>query len=314
MSIDEELVVETNNLSKKYKQLNAVDNVSIKIHKGDIYGFIGRNGAGKTTLIRLLTGVATPTSGDYSLFGVSYRENPKELEKMRKKVAAMVETPALYLDLTAKENLKTRCILLGIKNDKEVINNRLEEVGLSEIINSKKKVKDFSLGMRQRLGIAMSILGNPELLILDEPTNGLDPEGIREMRDLLIKINKEMGITMIVSSHILSELGKFATTYGFIDHGRLIKEASAEEIFKMSKKAILLEVDDNGKAIKLLKETIPDLEYELDGNHLRLTNIENVADALAILYKSDLKIKSVREEENGLENYFLGLIGGQING
>lgn len=307
--MNREIIVKTDEICKYYRGIHAVDKVNLTIHKGDIYGFVGKNGAGKTTLIRLLTGVAKPTSGKYSLFGV---DNPKELLKARRRIAAMVETPALYSDLTAKENLMTRCILLGI-NDPKVIRSRLEEVGLGEIIDSKRKVKDFSLGMRQRLGIAMSILGNPELLILDEPTNGLDPEGIREMRELLIKINREMGITMLVSSHILSELSKFATTYGFIDRGQLIKEISAEELFEKTKKSLLIETDDVEKAVSLIKSKNPLSSTEVSGHEIKVFGVDNVADILALLFQAGIKVSKVHEEENGLEDYFLNLIGGLEN-
>ncbi|HPM08031.1 MAG TPA: ATP-binding cassette domain-containing protein, partial [Bacilli bacterium] len=209
MSNGSDIVVETKGLTKKYGTTLALNNVSISVHRGEIYGFVGRNGAGKTTLIRVLTGIANPTSGSFTLLGAATKNEQKEA---RKHIAAMVETPALYMNMTAHDNLRTTLILKGLK-DESLIRSRLEEVGLSDVIASSKKAKDFSLGMKQRLGIAMALLGDPELLILDEPTNGLDPEGIREMRELLVNINKSRNITMIISSHILGELSKLATRF-----------------------------------------------------------------------------------------------------
>ncbi|HPV69811.1 MAG TPA: ATP-binding cassette domain-containing protein, partial [Bacilli bacterium] len=215
-----DIVVQTIGLTKKYGSTVALNDVSITVHRGEIYGFVGRNGAGKTTLIRVLTGIANPTSGTFTLLGAKSKAEQKET---RKHIAAMVETPALYMNMTAHDNLRTTLILKGIK-DESLIRSRLKEVGLDDVISSSKKAKDFSLGMKQRLGIAMALLGDPELLILDEPTNGLDPEGIREMRELLVKINKDRNITMIISSHILGELSKLATRFGFIDKGVIINE------------------------------------------------------------------------------------------
>lgn len=235
--MEKEITVKTLNLTKQYKNKCAVDSVSLTIQKGEIYGLVGKNGAGKTTLIRLLCGVIHSTAGSYSLFGF---DKEKDLLKVRQKVAAMIETPSLYLNLSAEDNLKARCILMH--KDFSIIKSRLMEVGLKDVIGSRKKVKDFSLGMRQRLGIAISILGDPELLILDEPTNGLDPEGIKEMRDLLVSLNQNRGVTIIVSSHILSELSKFATKYGFMDKGKIIKEISSDELFRSCKKSLDIEL------------------------------------------------------------------------
>lgn len=303
-------IVKTTNLCKKYHNKVAVDQVNMSVHEGDIYGLVGKNGAGKTTLIRLLTGVISPTEGSYSLFGAN---NPHELILARKKIAAMIETPALFLNMTARENIKTRCILLGI-DDENLITKRLEEVGLNEVAFSKKKAKDFSLGMRQRLGIAMSILGNPQLLILDEPTNGLDPKGIKEIRELLIKINKEMHITIIVSSHILSELSKFATTYGFMNDGKIIKEITADELFDSTRKSLILTVDQPEKCISFLRKEFPKFEIQYVGNIIRIFDIDDVSKVLEKLYvNSGVKIINLREEENSLEDYFLKLVGGAVN-
>jgi ABC-2 type transport system ATP-binding protein len=305
--MDSKLIVETYNLTKVYQKKTAVDNVNLHIHEGDIYGLVGKNGAGKTTLIRLLTGVISPTKGSYSLFG---KTSQRDLLKARKNIAAMIETPALYLNMTAHDNMKTRCILLGI-NDESVVNNRLNEVGLKDVVHSKKKAADFSLGMRQRLGIAMSLLGSPKLLILDEPTNGLDPEGIKEMRELLIKINKESHVTMIISSHILSELGKFATTYGFMDNGKLINEISSEELNKSTRKSLSFVVDDADKCYQYLKTYYKDIEAEKVGSTIKLYGLDDVSKILNGIYReTNFKISDIREEANSLEDYFIKLIGG----
>lgn len=306
--MNKELIVETASLSKIYHEKAAVDNVNLHVYKGDIYGLVGKNGAGKTTLIRLLTGVITPSKGTYSLFG---KTTSHDLLIARRQIAAMIETPALYLNMSAHDNLKTRCILLNIK-DENLINQRLEEVGLKELIGSKKKAKDLSLGMRQRLGIAMSILGEPKLLILDEPTNGLDPKGIKEMRELLININQKHGITIILSSHILSELGKFATTFGFMNNGKLINEISSEELEKQTRKKLSFNVDKAQECAEFIKKEFPGIEFDINGLSLHLYDVQDVSEILNLIYrKSNFNITNIREEGNTLEDYFLKLIGGK---
>ena len=208
-------ILEVSSLTKKYKNFTALDNFSMSVPRGSIYGFVGNNGAGKTTLIRLVCGLQTPTSGDI------------KLDVSGKNIGAVVETPSIYLDMTAKDNLKQQYRLLGIK-DFSSIDDLLKLVGLEN--TGKKKAKNFSLGMRQRLGIAVALCGDPEFLILDEPVNGLDPQGIIEVRELLIKLSREKGMTILISSHILDELSKLATHYGFISNGRMIREMSAEDL------------------------------------------------------------------------------------
>jgi ABC-2 type transport system ATP-binding protein len=210
------------NLVKTYDKgkVRALDGLNLDVEEGTVLSVLGPNGAGKTTLIRMITGVAEPTSGSFSLFGLT---DPKEVIRARSQIAAVVESPALHLNLSAYDNLKMQCVLLGIKgNHKEVIEKVLTKVDLlSLLVDRKKKAKNFSLGMRQRLGIAMALVNNPKFLILDEPNNGLDPEGIKDMRILLQRLNQEDGLTILVSSHILTELSKLATRYGFIDKGKL---------------------------------------------------------------------------------------------
>lgn len=308
MSNGSDIVVETKGLTKKYGTTLALNNVSISVHRGEIYGFVGRNGAGKTTLIRVLTGIANPTSGSFTLLGASTKSEQKET---RKHIAAMVETPALYMNMTAHDNLRTTLILKGLK-DESLIRSRLEEVGLSDVIGSSKKAKDFSLGMKQRLGIAMALLGDPELLILDEPTNGLDPEGIREMRELLVNINKNRNITMIISSHILGELSKLATRFGFIDKGVIINEISSDDLFNKVSKSVIIKTDDNIKAKNILDEHYPNRVTSENGS-LHVADVNNSSEIVKLLVKSDINVVQFREQENGLEDYFINLIGGNHN-
>jgi ABC-2 type transport system ATP-binding protein len=308
MSNGSDIVVETKGLTKKYGTTLALNNVSISVHRGEIYGFVGRNGAGKTTLIRVLTGIANPTSGSFTLLGASTKSEQKET---RKHIAAMVETPALYMNMTAHDNLRTTLILKGLK-DESLIRSRLEEVGLSDVIASSKKAKDFSLGMKQRLGIAMALLGDPELLILDEPTNGLDPEGIREMRELLVNINKNRNITMIISSHILGELSKLATRFGFIDKGVIINEISSDDLFNKVSKSVIIKTDDNIKAKNILDEHYPNRVTSENGS-LHVADVNNSSEIVKLLVKSDINVVQFREQENGLEDYFINLIGGNHN-
>ena len=206
-----EYVLKTNALQKKYGQYKALNGLTMSVPKGEVYGLVGKNGAGKTTLIRLICGLQKPTSGEYSIYGISSKE--KEIIKARRRIGAVVETPSIYLDMTAEDNLRVQYRVLGLPSF-EGITDVLKTVGLENV--GKKKVKDFSLGMRQRLGIAVAIVGDPDFLVLDEPINGLDPQGIVEMREIILKLNREQGITVLISSHILDELSRLATYFGFI--------------------------------------------------------------------------------------------------
>lgn len=221
-----ETILRTNHITKRYGHQAVVNNLSMTIHRGDIYGFIGKNGAGKTTLIRMITGLAKPSDGNILLFG-----SPQLLDG-RSKIGTVIESPALYPGMTARQNLIAQCKLQGIA-DLSQADEILQLVGLDD--TGRKKAKNFSLGMRQRLAIAIALIGNPEFLILDEPTNGLDPEGIKEIRELIVKLNKERKITVLISSHILGELSKFATRYGIIHHGQLIDEFSEQELWERCK-------------------------------------------------------------------------------
>ena len=220
-----EYVLTTQGLSKHYKDFKALDDLSMHVPKGAIYGFVGRNGAGKTTLIRLICGLQSPTAGTYALYGADSRD--KGLSRARRRMGAVVEAPSIYLDLTARDNLREQLRVLGAPTD-DGIPQLLKLVGLED--TGSKKARNFSLGMKQRLGIAVALAGDPDFLVLDEPVNGLDPQGIIDIRELILKLNRERNITVLISSHILDELSKLATHYGFIDGGRIVKELSAREL------------------------------------------------------------------------------------
>ena len=282
------VLVRTNNLTKRYGNLWAVNDVSITIESGAIVGLVGRNGAGKTTLIRLLTGLARPTSGTFEIL-------PEE-ERLDTSVAAIVERPSVYANMTGMENLKAQSYLLGLPIDEQYLKTTLELVRLDP--TSKKKVRDYSLGMRQRLAIAMTLVGKPKLLILDEPTNGLDPQGIHDMRELFVKLNEQFGTTLVVSSHILTELGKFATEFYFMERGRIIKHATAEEIASHSQKRLRVNVSDTQKAIEVLStlQSVPTTDSNVAAESADSDTIEtdnHVAEAPKNVAQKVLKVRAI---------------------
>ncbi|MGO5082124.1 ABC transporter ATP-binding protein [Oscillospiraceae bacterium LCP25S3_E4] len=242
-----EYVLEVNAITKRYRNFTALNGLTMRIPKGSIYGFVGRNGAGKTTLIRLICGLQEPTDGSYTLYGVKNTES--NIIRSRRRMGAVVESPAIYPDMTAKQNIRQQYRVLGLPSD-DGVDKLLHLVGLGD--TGKKKAKNFSLGMRQRLGIAVALAGNPDFLVLDEPTGGLDPQGIIEMRELILKLNHEHGITVLISSHILDELSRLATHFGFIDGGRMVKEMSAEELEARCRKCICVEVSDTKALARVL--------------------------------------------------------------
>lgn len=303
-----EYVLTTSGLSKKYGKFCALNNLTMHIPKGSIYGLVGRNGAGKTTLIRLICGLQKPTKGTYSIYGV--KNTSKSIVKARRRMGAVVETPAIYLDMTAEDNLKQQCLILGIPSD-DVIPEILKLVGLEN--TGKKKAKNFSLGMKQRLGIAVALVGNPDFLVLDEPVNGLDPQGIIEMRELILKLNREYQITVLISSHILDELSRLATHYGFVDKGRLVKEISASELDNVCKKYVRVEVSNLNALVRILDAN--NLPYEvLSGNSVNIYKKINISKLVLALAKENCELISSHEQDESLENYFINLIGGEHNG
>ena len=304
-----EVILKTYNITKKYGNQVAVNNVNMTIKKGEIYGFIGQNGAGKTTLIRLITGLIHKTGGEIELLGAT---GEAELNKSRTMVGSLIETPSFYTNMTARENLEVSRLVRNIPG-KKCIDEVLELVGLKDV--EKKKVKNFSLGMRQRLGIANALMGNPKLLILDEPINGLDPMGIVEIRELLKKINKEKDMTILISSHILSELSELATTYGIISNGKLIEEITAEELAEKCRQYIDLKVDDTSRAVTLLERELGISDYEvLEDKKIKVfSNLDNVGEVNSILSKSGVIVESISIKGENLEEYFMNKIGGVLN-
>lgn len=303
------VVLKTYNITKKYGEQLAVDNVNMTIKKGDIYGFIGKNGAGKTTLIRLITGLIHKSGGEIELLGVN-EEN--ELNKARTMVGSLIESPSLYTNMTARENLEVSRLVRNIPG-KKCIDEVLELVGLKDV--EKKKVKNFSLGMRQRLGIANALMGNPKLLILDEPINGLDPMGIVEIRELLKKINKEKDMTILISSHILSELSELATTYGIISNGKLIEEITDKQLSEKCRQYIDLKVDDTARAVILLERELGISDYEVleDSNIKVFSNLDNVGEVNSLLSRSGIIVESISVKGENLEEYFMNKVGGVLN-
>ena len=297
-------ILETCNLHKHYKGFKAINGLSMKIPRGAIYGFVGKNGAGKTTLIRLICGLQEPSSGEYALYGRKNTE--KEIVKSRRRMGAVVETPSVYLDMTAEENLEQQCRILGLPSF-EGISDILKLVGLED--TGKKKAKNFSLGMRQRLGIAIALAGDPDFLVLDEPVNGLDPQGIIEIRELILELNRKRQITFLISSHILDELSRLATHYGFIDKGQMIKEISASDLENACRKCIRLEVTDTKILSRVLdgKNTEYQIFSDTKADVYEKMNITKLTLALA---EQNCEILSIQECDETLESYYINLIGG----
>lgn len=297
-------VLKTNALCKRYGHFKALNGVSMNVPKGSIYGFVGKNGAGKTTLIRLICGLQEPDSGDYTLYG--RKNNEKEIVKSRRRMGAVVETPSIYLDMTAEENLKQQYRIIGLPSF-DGLYDLLKLVGLEN--TGRKKAKNFSLGMRQRLGMAIALVGDPDFLVLDEPANGLDPQGIIEMRELILKLNRQQQITVLISSHILEELSKFATHYGFIDDGRILKELSAEELEAACRKCIRMEVSDT-KALALVLDRMQ-IDYKvLSGQTADVYAKINISRLVSALAEENCEVISMQERDESLESYYVNLVGG----
>ena len=297
-------LITTNELCKSYSKKLVIDHVNMHIPESSIYGFVGENGSGKTTIMRLLTGLAEPTSGTYELFGLK-NNDPRIFEK-RKNISAIVETTSLVPTLTAKQNIRYYELYTGITLTEADRDALLSKVHLENVNN--KKVRNFSLGMRQRLGIALALVNNPKLMFLDEPMNGLDPEGIAELRDLLIELNQKDGITVLISSHILSELEKIATCYGFISHGKILEEITAQELKERCRKSLMVKVDNIEKAEKVIKE-LGALDYKVSPNgEIKIYDNLKIKDVMAGLDAAGINLLGINSSEESVEEYYLNLI------
>ncbi|MBQ1223314.1 MAG: ATP-binding cassette domain-containing protein [Oscillospiraceae bacterium] len=301
-------VLQTHGLTKKYGRKNAVDAVDMNISAGDIYGFVGENGSGKTTVIRLITGLIRANSGYFELFGADSRSSA--INEARRKLGAIVETPSIYRNMSARDNLRMQSAILGIE-DEDRINEVLTTVGLSAVADDKKKAGNFSLGMRQRLGIAMALLGDPDFLILDEPMNGLDPAGIVEVRELILRLNREKNMTFLISSHILTELSLVATKYGVISSGKLIKEITAEELKAECGKVTRIEAKDRDALFELLKSLLPENLVITEDKGVKIMGDADIDSILRAVIASNNRIESVNCSDVGFEEYYLELLGGK---
>lgn len=304
-----EYILRTNALTKKYKNDYALKNVDVTIKRGEIYGLIGQNGAGKTTMLRLITGLAFPTNGSIELFENNDR---REMTAAHKRMGAIIENPALFPNMTAYENLEVQRLQRGVPG-RECIEKALKLVGLEG--TGKKKVKNFSLGMKQRLGLAIALLSDPEFIILDEPTNGLDPMGIVEMRELLKKLNREKGLTVLISSHILSELYQLATKFGIIHQGQLLEEISAGELNDKCRQYLRIKVDEPAKGVNVLEEKLSAHDFEIlsDGTIKLYSYLDDVHLVSRTLTEHGLVIEHLSQNGDSLEDYFTKLIGGFEN-
>ena len=302
-----EYVLKTNALCKNYRHFKALNSLSMCVPKGSIYGFVGKNGAGKTTLIRLICGLQEPSAGEYTLYGRKNTE--KDIAKSRRRMGAVVETPSIYLDMSATDNLKMQYRVIGLPSF-DGLDDILKLVGLEN--TGKKKAKNFSLGMKQRLGIAVALVGDPDFLVLDEPVNGLDPQGIIEIRELILKLNREKQITVLISSHILDELSKLATHYGFIDEGRIVKEIRADELEKACRKCTRLAVSSTASLSRVLDEM--GIEYKIisatEADVYAKINLTQMINALSA---ENCELISASEREESLESYYVNLVGGGRN-
>lgn len=301
-------ILKTKNISKSYNETQALDNVSMQVQRGTIYGLIGKNGAGKTTLLKVISGLAFANEGEVFLFGENTQNNQDLLER----IGVLIEEPGLYPGLNAYENMKLKCIAYGI-DKKGYIESLLEDVGLGSV--GHKKTKSFSLGMKQRLGIALSLIGEPDLLLLDEPTNGLDPQGKTEIRETLLRLSKEKNITMIVSSHILEELSKLVTRIGIIDEGKLLEEVNKKELLEKTKAKIEIVTNDVVKAVTILEEEfkVEKIKVVDDDTIYIYEQLDNSAKINKKLAEAGVSINSISINRETLEEYFINVTRGESN-
>ena len=297
-------LITTSGLCKIYGGKMVIDHVDMHIPESSIYGFVGENGSGKTTIMRLLTGLAEPSAGSFTLFGVNNKD--RKIYEVRNQVSAIVEATSLIPSMTARDNMVYQELYLGIKQTEAERMELLKKVHLEDV--GEKKVKNFSLGMKQRLGIALALMNHPKLMLLDEPMNGLDPEGIAELRELLIELNQKEGITVLISSHILSELEKIASCYAFISHGKIIEEITAEELQDKCRKSVNIKVSDINKAEAVVtKLNIKDYKAFPSGD---IKIFENVAinDLVVSLTNEGVTVLGINSQEESVEDYYLSLI------
>lgn len=300
-----EYVMETQNLTKRYQMATVVDHVNLHVPRGKIYGLLGRNGAGKTTIMKMMLQLVRPTEGNIMMFGAGYREG---LGITYQRIGSMIETPGFYMNLTGQENLE---ILARFRQQvsKDAVNNALAMVGLDK--EKKKPFSDYSLGMKQRLGIAAAIMHEPELLILDEPINGLDPIGISEIRQFLCELSRTKGTSIFISSHVLNEIEQIADRIGVINEGKLIEEVNMEELHKRKRRYTSFTVSDSVKASYLLEEKCGIQDYEAEENGLKIyASSLDVGGFNQLLVENQLLVTKIHTCEDNLEDYFSELIGG----
>ncbi len=297
----DKLAIETMALTKMYRDKAAVKNVTLKVREGEIYGFIGRNGAGKSTALKMVSGLASPTEGEIRLFG-----KPVSDPAVRRRLGVLIEAAGLYPNMTARQNAVMKAKCMGLADERSV-DTVLKVTGLAD--TGRKKVKHFSMGMKQRLGVALALLGNPDLLLMDEPINGLDPEGIRELRQLILELHAE-GKTILISSHILGELSKIATSYGIIKDGELIEQISREELEEKCQDYFRIEVQDVQRALVMIQETFPDVQAEVsDARSIRLYGVRDGSEVNQMLIENRVSVYESGFHHMDLEEYFLERMG-----
>lgn len=304
-------VLKTNNLTKKYKEQFAVNNVNMHIEKGDIYGFVGENGAGKTTIIRLISGLISPTEGSFELFGVNNKN--KGILDARRKMSGIVEAVSINKSMTALQNLKFQCMICNLNKTDDELKEILNVVGLDYESIKNKHTNDFSLGMRQRLGLAISMVSNPEFIILDEPMNGLDPQGFIDVRESIIRLNK-MGVTFLISSHILSELDRVCNKIGFISHGVLLEEISIDELHHKSRRKIQIRTNDLESLRNELINNLNLNEVIIEENSLFIYDDIDINSLMKFLVNNNIIIDEINVRQDSIEDYYISLIlGGNKN-
>lgn len=299
-----ESIIKVTGLTKVYKDQKAVNKINLDIKKGEIYGLVGKNGAGKSTILKMLTGLTNKTEGTIELFG-----NETTWYKERHRMGSIIENPELIPALSGRENLEYFRIQRGIV-DKSVVSDALESVGLQSV--GKKKFKNYSVGMKQRLALALTLMSNPEVLILDEPTSGIDPEGIVEIRKLLKSLSEDKGVTIIISSHILSEIANLVTRVGIIDRGEIIEELNLSDIYQRSSEFIMLDTSDNARALAIIEGNFEMKRIEVNGKNqiIIYDNFEAMEDVIKMLVMENIGIREIRREHKSLEDYFLEATGG----